>query len=342
MRRQKAHLLHGEQVLVHTTVRVREDGRQLVLRGGHLVVLRARRHAEGPQLVVELLHELVHRGADGAEVVLLQLLALARGVAEQRAAAHHEVLPLGVVLLGDEEVLLLGAHRGHDALRLPAEQREHAVRLLLDGAHGAQKRRLLVERLAGVGAEGGGDAQHLVLHERVGGGVPRRVAAGLERGAQAAGRERRRIGLARDELLAGEAHDGAAVAHRVEEAVVLLGRDAGERLEPVREVRGALLDGPLLHGVGHDVRHLSVERLAFLDGLAQALVGGGRKPLLHRVLVEHHRAVRIRNSCHRALAPHLAGPASTGAVAPRARGFNRRIRYHASQGKRTFSMPSSN
>ena len=74
---QKAHLLHGEQVLVDGAVRVGEDGRQLVLGGGHLVVLRARRHAERPQLVVKLLHELVHRGADGAEVVLLQLLALA-------------------------------------------------------------------------------------------------------------------------------------------------------------------------------------------------------------------------------------------------------------------------
>ena len=342
MRCQQTHLLHGKQVLVHAAVRVREDGCQLVLRRSHLVVLRARGHAERPQLVVELFHELVHRGADGAEIVLLQLLALARGVAEQRATAHHEILALGVVLLGDEEVLLLGAHRGHDALRLPAEQREHAVRLLLDGAHGSQERRLLVERLAGVGAEGGGDAQHLVLHERIARGIPRRVAARLERGAQAAGGEAGRVGLARDELLAGEAHDGAAVAHRVEEAVVLLGRDAGERLEPVREVRGALLDGPFLHGMRYDVGHLYLQRLALLHGFEQALVRRRGQTLLHRVLVEHHRAVRIRNSCHRAFAPHLAGPVSTGAVAPRARGFDRRIRYHASQAKRTFSIRSSN
>ena len=146
-------------------------------------------HAERPQLVVELLHELVHRRADSAEVVLFQLLALAGRIAEQRAAAHDEVLALGVVLFRDQEIFLLGTHRGNDALVRLAEQREHAVRLLFHHVHGAEERRLLVERLARVAAEGCGDAQHLVFDEGVAGGVPRGVAAGLEGGAQAAGGE---------------------------------------------------------------------------------------------------------------------------------------------------------
>ena len=296
---QKAHLLHGEQVLVDGAVGVGEDGGQLVLGGGHLVVLRLGRHAQLPQLVVELLHELVHRGADGAEVVLFQLLALAGRIAEQRAAAHDEVLALGVVLFRDQEIFLLGTHRGNDALVRLSEQREHAVRLLFHHVHGAEERRLLVERLAGVAAEGGGDAQHLVLDERVGRGIPGGVAAGLEGGAQAARREAGRVGLALDELLAGEAHDGAAVPARVEEAVVLLRRDAGERLEPVRVVRGALLDGPFLHGVRHHVGHLYVEGLALLDGSEQALVRRGRESFLHRVLVEHHGTVDVRHFRHR-------------------------------------------
>ena len=186
---QQAHLFHGQQVLVDGAVGVREQRRQLVLRGGNLVVLGLRRHAQLPQLAVQLLHELVDGGADGAEVMFLELLALQRGVAEQRAARHDEVGALRVVLLADQEVLLLGADGGDHAIDMLAEQRQHALGLLVDSAHGAQQRGFLVKRLAGIAAERGGDAQHLVLDERVAGGIPCRVAAGLERGAQAAGRE---------------------------------------------------------------------------------------------------------------------------------------------------------
>ena len=298
MAREQAHLLHREQVLVDGAVGVGEDRGQFVLGGRHLVVLGARRHAERPELLVEFLHELVDRRADGAEVVLVELLALARHRAEQRAARHDEVAAALVVLLGDQEVLLLGTDRGDDALRILAEQRQHAVGLLLNGGHRAQKRRLLVQRLAGIAAKRRGDAQHLVLDERVAGGIPGGVAARLERGAQAAGGEARRIGLALDELLAREAHDGSSVAHRIEEAVVLLGRDARQRLEPMGVVGGALLDGPLLHRVGDDVGHLEIERLSLADGLEQAFVRGRRQTLLHRMLVEDHRSVVFRHVRH--------------------------------------------
>jgi hypothetical protein len=232
--------------------------------------------------------------------VLLQLLALARRVAEQRAAADHEVHALFVVLLGDEEVLLLSAEGGGHALGgVVAEQRQHTAGLHVDGLHGAQKRRLLVERLAGVAAEGSGDAEHLVLDEGVGGGVPRGVAAGLEGGAQAAGREAGGIRLALNELLTREGHDGQAVVGRVDEAVVLLGGDTRQRLEPVGVVGGALLDGPLLHGVRHHVGHVLVQRRAFLDGAHQLLVGGLGKALAHGVLVEHHGSVDIGDFRHR-------------------------------------------
>ena len=61
---------------------------------------------------------------------------------------------------------------------------------------------------------------------------------------------------------------------RVDERVVLLGGDAGERLEPVRVVGGAVFDGPFLHRVGDDVGDLEVERAILLDGLGKVLVGG--------------------------------------------------------------------
>ena len=147
---EKLHLLHREQVLVDGSIRIRENRRKLVLRRRNLVVLGLRGNAELPQLVVEFFHELVHRRADSAEVVLFKFLTLARRIAEQRAAGQHKVEALGIILLGDEEVLLLGADRGDDLLMTLAEQLEHAVRLLVDSDHGTQKRRLLVERFTGI------------------------------------------------------------------------------------------------------------------------------------------------------------------------------------------------
>ncbi len=168
-----------------------------------------------------------------------------------------------------------------------AEQREHALGLAVERRHGAKKRRLLVERLAGVGAEGRGDAQDLVLDERRARGVPCGIAARLEGGAQAAVGEARRIRLALDERLAGELGDRRAVVVGLEEAVVLLARDARERLEPVRVVRGPVEQRPFLHGVRHGVGHVQVERLALLDGRGELLVHIFRKPALHDVFGEH-------------------------------------------------------
>ena len=292
------HQLHHQQVLVDGAIRYGEDRRQLVLRGRDLVVLGLGRHAQLPQRVVELFHEVVHRRADRAKVVLLKLLTLARRRAKQRAAREYQVLALLVVLFFDEEVLLLGAHGRDDARYVDAEMRERLHRLVRDGLHAAQKRRLLVERLAGIRAKRCGDAQDLVFDESVAGRIPSRVAAGLEGGADAAAGKRRRVRLALNQLLAGEGHDGVPVAFRVEKGVVLFGGDAREGLEPVRVVGRAVFDRPLLHGVRHDVCHLDIKRQALVDGLGEDLVGGLGQALLHGVVVENERSVLFVDASH--------------------------------------------
>ena len=69
---------------------------------------------------------------------------------------------------------------------------------------GADERGLAVERVSGVGRKGGGDAEGGVLRLALADAlaqegrrvhVPRRVAAGLERRANATAGERRRVGL---------------------------------------------------------------------------------------------------------------------------------------------------
>ena len=291
------HDLHGEQVVVDGHVGGVVDGGQLVLGGGHLVVLGLGGDAQLPQLLVQLLHELGDHRADDAEVVLLQLLTLGGRGAEQGAAGEDDVKTLLVVLLADEEVFLLGADGGHHAVHVLAEQVQHLAGLIGDGLHGAQQRGLFVQRLAGVGAEGGGDAQNVILHKGVGGGVPGGVAAGLTGGAQAAGGEGGGVRLALDELLAGELHDGGAVRLGADKTVMLLAGDAGERLEPVGVMGGALLDGPALHDAGHHVGDLDVQRLALFNGGLEALVSGAGEPFAHLMIVKDFAAVEFHNGC---------------------------------------------
>ena len=59
--------------------------------------------------LLDLHHEREHALGDRAEVVVVELLALRRLRAEQRAAGRDQVGPLEVEALVDQEVLLLGA-----------------------------------------------------------------------------------------------------------------------------------------------------------------------------------------------------------------------------------------
>src|SRR5262249_44207958 len=141
-------------------------------------------------------------------------------------------------VLVDQEVLLLRPGGGEDLLGgVIAEQTQDAQGLRGQRLDRAQQRRLLVQGLAGPAEEGGRDDQGGAVgpFAQVGGagGVPGRVAAGLEGGADAAGGEGGGVGLAADQLLAAEFGDGAAVGDGGDEAVVLLGGQPGHGLEDV-------------------------------------------------------------------------------------------------------------
>ena len=291
------HHLHRQQVVVDGNVGGVEDGSQLMLTGSNFVVLGLGGNAQLPQLFVQLLHKLGDLGTNDTEVVLFQLLTLGRGSAEQGAAGEDQILTSFVIFLLDQEVLLLGADGGGDVIHILAEQLQDANRLIGQCVHGTQQRGLLIQSLAGVADECGGDAQHVVLHESVAGGVPCGVAAGLAGGTQAAGGEGGSIGLAAHQLLAGELHDGGAVAHRGNKAIVLLTGDAGQRLEPVGVVGGTQLHGPALHHAGHNVCHLNVQRSTLVQGVLEALISSARQALLHHMLVKDLAAVDLHNIC---------------------------------------------
>ena len=281
--------LHGQLVLVAGGVGVGVDGRDLMLGGRHLIVLRLGQHTQLPQLLVQLLHERGDPRLDGAVVVVVQLLPLGGPGAEQRPAAELQVLPEVIHLPVDEEILLLRAYLRDDMLRLRvAEQPEDADALPVQLPHGAQQRRFLVQRLPAVGAEDGGDIQGVVLDKGVGRGVPGRVASGLEGGPQAAGGEAGGVGLALVQLLGTQLHAYAVRTVAGDEAVVLLGGEAGHGLEPVGVVGGAVFNGPILHGRGDLTGGGTIQRRSLRPGLLPCAIGLGGEALLHLLLSEHH------------------------------------------------------
>src|SRR6185295_16430419 len=113
------------------------------------------------------------------------------------------------------------------------------------------------------------------------GDVPRGVAAGLVGGANPAVREARRVGLTLGEDLARELRDRAALAVGRQEAVLLGGGYAGQRVEDVREVRRPLRERPRLQGRGDDVGNLGIQRAPSLDRLLERLEHLLRQRRLH-------------------------------------------------------------
>ena len=111
--------LHHQLLVVGADVRVLEHRGDLVLVRGDLVVAGLDRDAELAHLQLGLEHAGEDPLRDRAEVVVVELVALGRLGAEQGAAGGDQVGALEEELLVDQEVLLLGADRGEDALGCP-------------------------------------------------------------------------------------------------------------------------------------------------------------------------------------------------------------------------------
>ena len=291
-----SHLLHGlhhQLVVVHGNVGRLVDRRQLMLGRGHLVVLGPGRDAQLPQLHVQILHIRAHPLADGAEIVILQLLSLGCRRAEQGAPREDQVFPLQIPLSVHQEILLLRPNAGHHlgGARV-AEQPDDAQRLLADCLHGTEQRCLLIQGLPRVGAECGGDAENdsrgVFFQKCRGSDVPGGVAPGFEGGPKPAGREGGSVRLAFDQLLARKLHDHLAVFVRMgHESVMLLRCDAGQRLEPVGIMGGTVLHRPVLHGLRHHVGRRQGQLPALVHDLPDLLVDAFGKPFLHLAESEH-------------------------------------------------------
>ena len=98
-----AHHLHEQLVVIGGDVGRLVDRRELELVRGDLVVPRLGGDAQAEQRQLEVLHEVEGALFDGAEVVVLKLLALGRPRALEGPVGEHQVGALLVVLGVDEE-----------------------------------------------------------------------------------------------------------------------------------------------------------------------------------------------------------------------------------------------
>ena len=145
----------------------------------------------------------------------------------------------------------------------------------------------LIQRLAAVAAKRSRDAQGAVFHKGIAGGVPRGVAAGFERGADAAAGERACVRLALYELFAGELKQYASVSLGLDKAIVLFGSDAGHRLEPVRVMGRAQFQRPVFHRVGDNARDFRIQRLPSLYRTFEGFVSFFWETFLHNGVIKY-------------------------------------------------------
>ena len=271
-----AHHVHAKHVVIAGNVGFFVHRGDFELTGGHFVVAGLGRNAQRTQLVFQILHEAHHAGRNGAKVVVFHFLTLGRGGTDKGAASQQQVGTQGSQIFVNQEVFLFGAHIGtHVGRRGVAKELENTRGLTRQGRYGANERNLAVKSFARIRVKvrrnvqgrpiGRGDDEH--RH----GGIPRGIAACFKRGADAARRERGGVRLTADQHFAREFADNLTIDGGRQEGIVLFGSEACHGMEPVGVVRGTVLNGPILHGVGNNVGDFRIQTFAVAYGLGQLL-----------------------------------------------------------------------
>ena len=250
-------------------------------------------------MLVQISHIGGNTRLDRAEVMVVHLLSFGRLGSKQGTASETQIPALRIHLGVYQEVLLLRPHRGVDILSFGVtEQPQNTQCLFVQGFHRPQQGSFLIQCFTTVGAECSGNTQALFLDKGIGCGVPSGVASGLKCCPQAAGGERRGIRFTADKFLSRELHDDPSVRGRCDKAVVLLSCDTGQGLEPMRKMGRAIGHCPVLHGGCHCVGHAEIQRLAFVDGLAQGSIDLCGQIGFHYSVIEDQTSKIFWYSCH--------------------------------------------
>ena len=281
------HHFHCQLVLVGGNVGGGEYRCHFVLCRCNFVVLGGSEYADLPQRLVQVSHISCNTGLQICEVLVIQLLTLRRHCTEQGTAGHDQVFTLVVHLLVDEEVFLLRTNGRSDlGCGGVAEQAQDADSLLAQCVHGTQQRCFLIQCLTGIGNENSRNVQGAFFHKAVGSRIPCGIASCRAGLTQTAGRERRGIWFALDQLFAGKVHNYHAVVSRADERVVLFCGRTCHRLEPVGIVGRTVFDRPILNGICHNIGISGIQGSTHLTGFGHCLIDRLRESCLHDFIIE--------------------------------------------------------
>ena len=140
---------HRELLVVVGDVGSFENRGNFVLARGDLVVARLEGDAELESFALDFHHVGEDAVGNCAKVLIFKLLAACRACAKESAPAGVEVGAQVVKARVYEEVFLLGAGGGGDeASVFMTEEFQDALRLAVEGLHGAQERGFFVKGLA--------------------------------------------------------------------------------------------------------------------------------------------------------------------------------------------------
>ena len=254
------HQQHDQLVLIDGKVRFVVDRCQFKLVRRHFVVACFERNTVFAGFKFEVFHIRRDTRRDRTEIVIFELLVLGRLMPEQCPTGHQQVGACSVKPLIHKKIFLLPSQIRRHFFHVRVEIMTHVCRSPVDGIDGFQQRSFQVERFTGIRDENGGDAQRVVHDKCRRRRVPSRISARLERAADASARKARRVRLLLRQQFAGKFFGNAFARpiYVIDERVVLLRRPIGQRLKPVRVVRGAQLHRPHLHACGYVVGNAAV------------------------------------------------------------------------------------
>ena len=155
------HHVHQKLVVVYGFVDFFKYWGYLKLTWSHLVVTGRNWDSQLVGFNLKVHHKVFDAGRDATEVMVLKLLTSRWGMPKNGASCHHQVGTGSIQSLVYHKILLLDTQGRRYFTYFPVKQLADCYRSLIDRLHGLQKRRLVIECLACVGHEDGGNAKRL-------------------------------------------------------------------------------------------------------------------------------------------------------------------------------------
>ena len=171
-------------------------------------------------------------------------------------------------------------------LDLLVKVRTHLPCGMTERCSGTDEGCLIVERFTRVGDESRRDTERVTDQEHRTRRVPSRVTTCLKGVTYSAGGERRRVRFLLVEAVSAEFFDQRTVLE-CEEGVVLLGGTTGQRLKPVREMRGTPVHRPFADTDRYDAGDVAVDRATVIHIVEQLIQHFLRDIFLHLLPCEH-------------------------------------------------------